>query len=91
MRPPFAGVVCWTAVRQGLEINVCSPGFTNTGLCANYTGTREPKDAALGASVFEKVLFGELGAGKTSTFFKECSKPGTPLVQAASTVDPWVQ
>jgi len=45
----------------------------------------------LGASVFCKVLFGDLGAGKTSTFFKEASKTGTPLPDAVSLVDPWVQ
>jgi hypothetical protein len=38
-----------------MYINACSPGFTNTGMCANYTGSRVPKDVALGADVFAKV------------------------------------
>ena len=51
-----------------------------------------PKAVPLGASVFGKVLFGELGAaGKTGTFFKEASKAGTPLGSAESREDPWVQ
>lgn len=115
-----------------MSINACSPGFTNTGMCANYTGTRVPKDAALGADVFAKVayshapscicahelkynlvlhsgaragtrarshramcarqvLFSDLGAARTGMFFKESSKPGTPLANAISVVDPWVQ
>lgn len=88
------GVNCLTQVwaRQYpmLRINVCSPGFCNTDMCANYSGDRKPKDPELGASVFKKVLFGELGQGKTGTFFKEASKTGTPLDQAVSNVDPWV-
>lgn len=75
----------------GLEVNVCSPGFTKTGISSNYTGSRLPKDAALGASVFEKVLFGDLGKGQTARFFKETSKPGTALEEATACVDPWVQ
>merc|ERR1712176_535471 len=70
--------------------NACSPGFCNTGMCANYTGSRPPKDPALGASVFAKVIFGELGRGKTATFFKECSKPGTALELATSAAEDWV-
>lgn len=70
--------------------NACSPGFCNTGMCASYTGSRPPKDPALGATVFAKVIFGELGKGKTETFFKECSKPGTPLESATSAVEDWV-
>merc|ERR1712146_81356 len=58
-----------------MRVNACSPGFCNTGMCANYTGSRPPKEPSLGATVFEKVIFGELGNGKTETFFKECSKP----------------
>lgn len=38
-----------------LCVNACSPGFTNTGMCANYAGDRKPKDIPLGASVFAKV------------------------------------
>ena len=74
-----------------LFVNAVSPGFTNTGMCANYTGTRVPKEVPLGASVFAQVLFTELGRGRTGTFFKEASKPGTPLEQAKSVIDPWVQ
>lgn len=66
-------------------------GFTNTGMCANYTGARPPKEVPLGASVFAKVLFGELGAGRSGTFFKEASKASTPLEQATSLVEPWLQ
>ena len=50
-----------------------------------------PKDPALGASVFKQVLFGELGEGRTGCFFKEASKAGTPLEDAVSKVDPWLQ
>merc|ERR1719162_414955 len=62
-------VNCFTQVlaRQHptMRINACSPGFCNTDMCANYTGDRKPKDPALGASVFKKVMFGELGQGQT--------------------------
>jgi len=74
-----------------LFVNAVSPGFTNTGMCANYTGPRVPKEVSLGASVFTKVIFSELGHGHTGTFFKEDSKPGTPLDQAKSIIDSWVQ
>lgn len=88
------GVDCLTQVlaRQHpkLYINVCSPGFCNTDMCANYKGERKPKEPALGASVFRKVLFGELGKGRTGLFFKESSKAGTPLDKAVASVDPWV-
>ena len=53
-----------------------------------YTG--EPRDAALGADVVLKLLFGELGAGATGCFYKECSKPGTPLEAARSAEESWV-
>jgi hypothetical protein len=72
-----------------MRVNACSPGFCNTGMCANYSGSRQPKDPALGASVFEKVLFDEL-AGQTGIFFKEGSKAGTALQDAVSCADPWV-
>ena len=92
------GVNCYTQMLartfapDRLRANVCSPGFTNTGMCANYTGTRKPKEVPLGASVFAKVLFGELGAARpTGLFFKESSKPGTPLKDATSGIDPWSQ
>jgi NAD(P)-dependent dehydrogenase (short-subunit alcohol dehydrogenase family) len=88
------GVNCFTQIlareHPTMFINACSPGFCNTDMCGNYTGQRKPKEPALGASVFEKVLFGELGQGRTGTFFKESSKAGTPLDQATSVVDPWV-
>lgn len=90
------GVNCYTQIlareHPTLRVNACSPGFTNTGMCANYTGSRQPKDVALGASVFAKVLFGELGAAKpTGLFFKESSKAGTPVAESTSAVDSWVQ
>ena len=74
-----------------LRVNACSPGFTNTDMCRNYTGSRVPKEVALGSSVFAKAIFGELGSGVTGAFFKEASKAGTPLAEAASVVDAWVQ
>ena len=89
------GLNCYTCLLAkqypSLRVNACSPGFTNTGMCANYTGTRVPKDVDLGASVFAKVLFSELGEGKTGTFFKENSKAGTAVEEAHSVVDPWMQ
>ena len=74
-----------------IRANACSPGFTNTRMCDNYTGPRVPKEPALGASVFGKVMFGELGRGQTGAFFKEASKAGTPLEHAVSKIDAWVQ
>ena len=74
-----------------IRANACSPGFTNTRMCDNYTGARVPKEPALGASVFGKVMFGELGRGHTGAFFKEASKAGTPLENAVSKIDAWVQ
>jgi NAD(P)-dependent dehydrogenase (short-subunit alcohol dehydrogenase family) len=89
------GVNCYTQMlaRQHptMRINACSPGFTNTRMCASYTGARVPKSVELGASVFGKVLFGELGAGRTGMFFKENSAAGTPVEEAVSVIDPWVQ
>lgn len=88
------GVNCltqlWARKYPTLRVNACSPGFCNTDMCANYTGQRKPKDPALGASVFKKVLFEELGKGRSGTFFKEASKTGAPLDQAVSCIDPWV-
>merc|ERR1712194_765496 len=87
-------VNCYTQIlasaHPSLLVNACSPGFCNTGMCANYTGSRKPKDPALGASVFDKVLFGKLGAGLTSTFFKENSKADTSLDKADSVIESWV-
>lgn len=59
-------------------------------MCDGYTGTRTPKDPALGASVFCKVLFGELGRARSGVFFKEASKAGTPLAEAISREEDWV-
>lgn len=53
---PFRGQIL-ARKHPNMSINACSPGFTNTGMCANYTGTRVPKDAALGADVFAKVAY----------------------------------
>ena len=75
----------------GLLVNACSPGFCRTEIAGPdvvYT-TRQPKDAALGADVVLKLLFGEIGADATDSFFKECSKPGTPLGEAHSAAEPW--
>lgn len=87
------GLNCYTQILARelprVRVNACSPGFTLTGMCAGYTGPRTPKEAALGASVFAKVLFGELGAGRSSFFFKEASKAGTPLDQSVAVVDSW--
>eukprot|EP00746_Dinoflagellata_sp_MGD_P004311 gnl/MRDRNA2_/MRDRNA2_108307_c0_seq1.p1 gnl/MRDRNA2_/MRDRNA2_108307_c0~~gnl/MRDRNA2_/MRDRNA2_108307_c0_seq1.p1 ORF type:complete len:357 (+),score=57.08 gnl/MRDRNA2_/MRDRNA2_108307_c0_seq1:132-1073(+) len=88
------GVNCLTQIlardHPNMCFNACSPGFCNTDMCANYTGKRKPKDPALGASVFTKVLFGKLGQGQSGVFFKESSKPDTPLDQAESLLEPWV-
>lgn len=86
---------CFTQIlarkHPAMQINACSPGFCNTDMCANYTGAKKPKEPALGASVFKKALFGDLGRGQTGCFFKESSKTDTPLDKAVSVVDPWVQ
>ena len=74
-----------------LRINACSPGFCRTdiaGAAADYS-KREPKDPTLGADVVFKLLMGTLGEG-TGKFYKEISKPGTPLAEARSTEQPWV-
>ena len=51
-----------------MSINACSPGFTNTGMCANYAGSRVPKEPALGADVFAKVPlpFGACAEARTA-------------------------
>ena len=51
---------------------------------------RTPKEPALGADVVVKLLSGAVGAGMTGTFFKEASKPGTPLEKARSVEEAWV-
>ena len=75
-----------------LRVHACSPGFCRTEIAgpdADYS-KREPKAAALGADVVTKLLFGELGGGATGRFYKEGSKPGTPLEQAWSAEEAWV-
>ena len=72
--------------------NACSPGFCRTeiaGPSADYS-QRTPKEPALGADVVVKLLSGAVGAGMTGTFFKEASKPGTPLEKAQSVEEAWV-
>lgn len=87
-------VNCYTQLlareHPAMQINACSPGFTNTRMCAGYTGPRRAKSPALGASVFHELLCGTLARGKTGTFFKQASKAGTPLSEATSVVEPWV-
>lgn len=75
-----------------LRVNACSPGFCRTDIAgsdADYS-KREPKSAALGATVVLKLISGSVGAGATGRFFKECSKPGTPLDEARSSEEGWV-
>lgn len=79
------------AQASGLYVNACSPGFCRTEIAGrNVTYKREPKDARLGADVVIKLLFGEAGGGTTGCFFKESSKPGTPLEAARSVLEPWI-
>ena len=69
---------------------MCSPGFCRTdiaGASADYS-QREPKEAALGASVVVKLLLGELGS-ESGRFYKECSQPATPLSAARSAEEAW--
>ena len=75
-----------------LRVNACSPGFCRTeiaGSDADYS-KREPKSAALGATVVLKLISGSVGTGTTGRFFKECSKPGTPLEEARTSEEGWV-
>ena len=75
-----------------VRVNACSPGFCRTEIAgpdADYS-KREPKERSLGADVVVKLLFGELGAGCTGRFYKECSKPGTPLEKARSAEEAWI-
>ena len=44
----YAQILARQHMASALRSNACSPGFTNTGMCANYTGSRKPD--ALGAS-----------------------------------------
>ena len=73
-------------------MNACSPGFCRTEIAgpnADYS-EREPKAPALGADVVVKLLKGQLGEAATGRFFKECSRPGTPLERARSAEEAWV-
>ena len=89
-------VNCYTQIvardHPAIQCNAASPGFTNTGMCANYTGKRVPKEPALGASVFLPALFGAAGLPpqRTATFFKETSQPGTRLEDATCKAEGWV-
>ena len=65
-----------------------SPGFTNTGMCVNYNGSRQPKEVELGATVFYEALYG-IGKGKTGIFLKQNSAAGTDLKDAESVETPW--
>ena len=72
-----------------LRVNACSPGFCRTEIAGECTyAAREPKEASLGASVVLKLLRTQLGSG-SGGFFKESSKPGTPLWAAHSVAEPW--
>lgn len=80
------------ALGPRLRVNACSPGFCQTeiaGPSADYS-QREPKSARLGADVVLKLLSGEIGVEKTGRFFKENSRPGTPLQDAQSVEQDWV-
>mmetsp|Transcript_20286 Transcript_20286/g.62503 ORF Transcript_20286/g.62503 Transcript_20286/m.62503 type:complete len:297 (+) Transcript_20286:285-1175(+) len=73
-----------------IRVNACSPGFCRTDIAGATTYTREPKDAALGATVIIKLLLGELAPDATGRFFKEVSAPGTPLERSKSREEPWM-
>ena len=73
---------------ENINAVAVSPGFTNTDMCNNYTGDRQPKEVPLGASVFHEALFG-VGKDKTGIFIKQNSEAGTPLDQAKSKVTDW--
>ena len=75
-----------------VRAHACSPGFCRTeiaGSDADYS-KRAPKSPDLGADVAIKLVTGHLGAGDTGRFYKECSKPGTPLGDARSQEESWV-
>ena len=65
-----------------------SPGFTNTGMCSNYTGKRQPKSVELGASVLYEALYG-LGKGKSGLFLKQNSSAGTAVEDAKTVETEW--
>ena len=88
------GVNCYTQIlareRPEMFINACSPGLTATKQSENYAGPKTLKAPELGASVFVKVLLGELGQDQTGMFFKEASSTGTAVADAKAVVEPWV-
>ena len=91
-----AALNCYTQLlareNPRLQVNACSPGFCRSeigGADVVYT-TRQPKPAALGASVVVKLALDDLAAGQSGCFYKERSKPDTPLDQARSGIEAWV-
>jgi NAD(P)-dependent dehydrogenase (short-subunit alcohol dehydrogenase family) len=64
-------------------IKAVSPGFTNTGMCANYSGSRVPKSPELGATVFSEAIYG-VGKGLTGVFVKQNDKAGVEVGKAQS-------
>ncbi|GMH49185.1 hypothetical protein TrVE_jg11128 [Triparma verrucosa] len=86
-------VNCYTQILarsypQQLYVTAVSPGFTNTGMCANYTGTRKSKEVELGGTVFYEALFG-VGRNHTGVFYKQNSSAGTPLAEAETIETAW--
>lgn len=69
-------------------VKAVSPGFCLTGMCANYAGKRQPKEAELGATVFVEALFG-IGQGKSGVFLKQNSPAGTPIQEAVTVETSW--
>ena len=69
-------------------MNAVSPGFSNTGMCANYSGSRVPKSPELGATVIVETLEG-VGKGKTGLFLKQNSKAGCKVEEAETVVTAW--
>ena len=74
--------------KDRLNAIAVSPGFTNTGMCSNYTGKRQPKSVELGASVFYEALYG-LGRGKSGIFLKQNSIAGTAVEDAETIETKW--
>jgi len=83
---------CYTQIlsrsRPDLFVNAVSPGFSNTGMCANYSGSRVPKSPELGATVIVEALEG-VGKGKTGLFLKQNSKAGCKVEDAETVVTAW--
>ena len=74
--------------KNRLNAIAVSPGFTNTGMCINYTGKRQPKSVELGASVLYEALYG-LGKGKSGLFLKQNSSAGTAVEDAKTVETEW--